>query len=194
MQAPDAKSRRKERPSTVLSLRFPCSFLFQILPHAELHDPADESIGNGLIEWKTKVAFLSGIDRDPLHELAVPSNWRVEADVRLESGKVDKDAVKRECRHAIADRFLRVWRRSPYGCPYLLQDRLDSRRKCRDVLIDVRGCQVIRSQFIPPPVISDRIFRREWLIPALPTRNRMHRSSGHCWCPGFAYRIPGHRR
>src|SRR4029453_16998212 len=65
---------------------------------------------------------------------------RKHADVLLERGEVDHDAVELERRDPVA--YLPP--RLRYGLrdrrPYLPQDRLDVRRKGRDVVVDRRWC------------------------------------------------------
>src|SRR5262249_59458533 len=66
--------------------------LRQILLHSKLYDPADQVVGNRLIEWESQVALFPCIGRCLSLQGFVAPDRRIKAYVVLESGKINQIA------------------------------------------------------------------------------------------------------
>ena len=96
------------RPATALRLRSPRGNLRRVLSCTDLRDSSDQCVWNASVEREPQVPLLACIRLDLLHQLGVATDRWVDADVLLERSEVEQHAVELECRHSIADRFLRV--------------------------------------------------------------------------------------
>src|SRR6185312_9400799 len=104
----------------------------------ELSDPRDQVVGNRLIERESQIALLARVGQESLLQARIAMYWWVQADVVLEGREMDQHSLLLERRHSIADRLLGVGRGGADREPDLFENRLDLRRKCRDVFVDVR--------------------------------------------------------
>ena len=63
-----------------------------------------------MIERKPQVALLAGVGRHGFLQSGIATDRRIQADVVLERGEVQQDAVLAERGHLVADRLFRVGR------------------------------------------------------------------------------------